>query len=216
MTPLRVPFPRPGGLKITERALEFCRFPPRSRLADIGCGQGDTVRHLRTNCEMDVVGIDRDEALIREVLSGEELPLLWGDALCLPFEEGTLDGLLFECSFSKVDSAAKALEEARRVLRPGGYLIISGFYSLSEEISGTVIGRVERKETLISLMEGHGFDPRLFEDFSGDLRDFWAQLVFDHGLEFACTLFGAEERCVRDIGCGYGLFIGQRQGADDL
>lgn len=39
---------RPGGLRLTERALEFCRFPAQVPVLDVGCGNGATVHYLRT------------------------------------------------------------------------------------------------------------------------------------------------------------------------
>ena len=39
---------RPGGLKLTEGAVEFCRFAPQSPILDIGCGNGATVHYLQT------------------------------------------------------------------------------------------------------------------------------------------------------------------------
>lgn len=217
MTLHGAPFPRPGGLEITERALRFCRFPSRSRLADIGCGRGETIRHILKNHDFHILGIDKDEALIGELLSEDEsFPVMTGDALRLPFPDDGLDGLLYECSFSKMESPSGVLEEAFRVLKGGGFLIVSDFYAAREErtFSG-ILGRVERKEALIARMEKAGFALDFFEDFSAGLPGLWGQMVLDNGLERLRELIGVGGPLC-DVRCRYGLFVGRKPEADAL
>ena len=38
---------RPGGLMLTDRALEFCALPIGSRVLDVGCGPAASIEHLR-------------------------------------------------------------------------------------------------------------------------------------------------------------------------
>jgi len=55
---------RPGGSLLTRRALEFCRLPEGSRVADIGCGAGETLEHLEGAAVYRPVGLDYSQALL--------------------------------------------------------------------------------------------------------------------------------------------------------
>lgn len=99
----------PGGAPLTERAVRLARLPEGARILDIGCGDGDTVSLLRRR-GFDARGIDE---------SAENLP----------FGASEFDCAMFECVLSALDDPLSALREARRVLVPGGQLIISDMYA---------------------------------------------------------------------------------------
>ncbi|HTG83025.1 MAG TPA: class I SAM-dependent methyltransferase, partial [Geobacteraceae bacterium] len=120
---------RPGGLTLTERGVAFCRFPSGARLLDVGCGAGATVEYLRSRYGFAAAGVDISRLLIAEGLVRDPaLPLVEAEAEALPVEDGVLDGVLCECVLSLVGEPLRALREFRRVLRPGGHLILSDMY----------------------------------------------------------------------------------------
>jgi len=51
---------RPGGFEITEKAINFCKFPNNAKILDIGCGLGTTVDYLVQNHLFDAYGIDKN------------------------------------------------------------------------------------------------------------------------------------------------------------
>jgi phenylacetate-coenzyme A ligase PaaK-like adenylate-forming protein len=106
--------------------------------------------------------------------------LLAGSAEALPFEAGSFDGVIFECSLSVVGDPDAALREAARILKPEGVVYIADLYALEKpaEFSG-VLGRVEPWETLVARFAGAGFRVLCFEDQSAELRSYWARLLFD-------------------------------------
>ncbi|HWQ30409.1 MAG TPA: methyltransferase domain-containing protein [Negativicutes bacterium] len=199
---------RPGGYKITERALEFCDFPKDAKLADIGCGLGATVRHIRQNHGYDICGLEKDRNAVK--LAGTQFVNV-GDATELPFDSGELDGLLFECSLSKMDNPELVLIQCQRVLKPGGYLIISDIYArgLSATLSG-LLGRVETKEELMNKLKANGFVIELFEDYSKDLQAMWGQLIFEYGAKALCENLEADREDLKKIKCGYCLIIAKK------
>jgi ubiquinone/menaquinone biosynthesis C-methylase UbiE len=89
---------------------------PPARTLDVACGTGFMSRHLRGA----VVGLDQSESMLE--VAGERLPdaeFVKGDALELPFEDGSFDRLFtsyFYCHLEE-DERRRFLAEARRVAR---------------------------------------------------------------------------------------------------
>jgi SAM-dependent methyltransferase len=95
------------------------------RLADIGGGTGNYSLALKQEGWAPVV-IDRSpEMLARAKAKG--LETVRADAQRLPFAEGSFDAAMMISMLHHVEDRPAALAEARRILRPGGRLILMGF-----------------------------------------------------------------------------------------
>lgn len=102
------------------------------RYLDVGTGTGDLVFEiLRQSANVLVDGIDpseqmlaiaRDKAAKRGI--GDTVSFLAADALDLPMESGTYDGIVSGFCLRNIERRQRALEEMRRVLKPGGTLVI--------------------------------------------------------------------------------------------
>ena len=102
------------------------------RYLDVGTGTGDLVFEiLNQSAHVLVDGIDpaermlaiaRDKAARRGV--GDTVSFISGDALDLPMESETYDGIVSGFCFRNIERRQMALEEMRRVLKPGGMLVI--------------------------------------------------------------------------------------------
>jgi SAM-dependent methyltransferase len=179
-------FIRPGGLELTERAVEFCRFGPGSRVADIGCGVGGSLKYLRQALHIDGLGIEPSAALLDAGRRSPGATLIQGVAEGLPLKDGCLDGILCECVASLIQDLDSALSEFRRVLKPGGSLVISDLYARSpacERISARAFGRfaTRTKEEITGLLPTHRFSLLLWEDHTDELKELAAQLILTHG-----------------------------------
>ena len=173
---------RPGGLLLTERALELITLTRSSRVLDIGCGGGATVSLLRER-GFAAFGVD-----LR--LAPDAPPeLILADATALPFADNDMDTVFFECCLSKIDRPDIALSEARRVSKQGGALVVSDLFTRGEasEFTG-LLGRLEPWQDIRQRIEAAGFRLRSFEECDDSLATFWGQLVFDHGLAAAREL----------------------------
>jgi len=196
---------RPGGLEITGRALEFCAFLPGARILDIGCGSGMTVKYLRNTMNLDASGIDI------YIDSERENHLITASGEAVPYGSSFFDGVLMECSFSLMENQVAVLREIKRVLKPAGYLVISDLFAHHEaaQFSGC-LGRIDKKETIISAIENKGFQVMLFEDFTNSLRSLWGQMIFEKGAEAFYRDLGVSPEVFKRIRCGYFLMTAQK------
>jgi ubiquinone/menaquinone biosynthesis C-methylase UbiE len=91
---------------------------------EVGCGTGVLTRVLAALPQVrTVVGVDLAESLVekaRELAPG--LRFEQADARSLPFAEASFDVVVFDSTLSHVPEPQRALDEAFRVLRPGGLL----------------------------------------------------------------------------------------------
>jgi SAM-dependent methyltransferase len=95
---------------------------------DVGCafGYGTAALTGLGDAPPWVVGIERDEGHVRHAgRCYPWLPLMRADALNLPFGDGTVDAVVMLDIVEHIADPAAVLAEARRVLKPGGCLVVS-------------------------------------------------------------------------------------------
>lgn len=99
----------------------------KGTILDVACGLGATTRHvLRYYRASDVVGINIAEAQLRmSRLNAPDCTFIQMDAVKLGFRDGALDNLICVEAAFHFDTRADFLQEAYRVLKPGGYLVLS-------------------------------------------------------------------------------------------
>lgn len=196
---------RPGGLILTERAIDFCSFSPGAQLLDVGCGAGATVEHLLSRYGFAACGVDSSPTLIAEGLGrNPALTLSVATAEALPFADNSQDGILCECVLSLLENPHTALVELQRVLRSGGYLILSDMYNRDAADSSLqeMVSRVTVEEWLSAL----GFANLFWEDHTQLLKELAARLIMAGGsLEGCCATKGAGQRP------GYYLLVARKQ-----
>lgn len=102
------------------------------RILDLGCGPGvSAIEMLRAEPTAQVVGLDLAGQMLararrhrRRAGLTERLPLLQGDVAALPFRDGCADGVTGHSFLYLVPDKERALGEMKRVLRPGGALVL--------------------------------------------------------------------------------------------
>ena len=117
------------GVKSDLEALAAVLDVSGLNLADLGCGDGWLARELAMRGAT-VIAIEPEPEQARRNAEGETVPgvgFMEGSAEALPLADASLDGVLFNYSLHHVPVAAMAtaLAEARRVLRPGGFLYVA-------------------------------------------------------------------------------------------
>jgi SAM-dependent methyltransferase len=93
------------------------------RVLDLGCGGGyDSAALIAAGAQVTAMDLERDGlALARD----RGVPALCADANRLPFADATFDGIYSSNVLEHVPSIEVLLDEAHRVLRPGGWAWIS-------------------------------------------------------------------------------------------
>lgn len=97
----------------------------------------------RLRPEMRVVGVDFAAPMLelarrKAVASGLELELVQGDVLELPFEDDTFDVVTIAYGLRNLSDLEAGIREFRRVLRPGGRLVILEFPPPPEGFLGSL------------------------------------------------------------------------------
>jgi SAM-dependent methyltransferase len=112
------------------RALvELTVTAPLGDLLDIGCGQGRILKLLASRARR-VVGVDIDSDARRfaraELLFAgiENSTLRKGNMYELPFDDAEFDTIILDEVLGSSEDPAAVLREARRLLRPGGRLLL--------------------------------------------------------------------------------------------
>ncbi len=113
-----------------KRAIALLAPPHGGRILDLCCGTGDVVFHLlRTDPTLNVTGLDfcvpmLDGARARAPKEARgTTTFLEGDAMALPFEDATFDGITMGFSLRNVVEIDRVLGEALRVLKPGARFV---------------------------------------------------------------------------------------------
>lgn len=146
--------PGPGGWNhnsLYHRVILTAAPAGCERALDVGCGEGDLSRQLRSVVPT-VVGIDRDApslALARAHPDAGDIRYIEGDALTHPFESGSFDLVTAVASLHHMD-ADVALTRLVELLRPGGVLAVvglarSGPADLVLDVAAVVPNRVRRR-----------------------------------------------------------------------
>jgi len=169
---------------------------PGDRVLDSCCGTGDlAIASLRAGGR--VTALDFSERMLdRARRKSGEIDWVEGDALALPFPDGSFDAATVGFGVRNLDDLPKGLGELRRVLRPGGRLgileittprgLLRPFYNLWFDGLVPLMGKLlpggsaytylpasvrrfpEAKE-LAELMESAGFEQVRYRFFAGGI-----------------------------------------------
>jgi demethylmenaquinone methyltransferase/2-methoxy-6-polyprenyl-1,4-benzoquinol methylase len=97
---------------------------PGDRVLDACCGTGDLACAARAEGGS-VTGLDFSERMLeRARVKSDEIEWVRGDALALPFEDGSFDAATVGFGVRNVEDLGRGLRELHRVLQPGGRLSI--------------------------------------------------------------------------------------------
>ncbi|WP_433476087.1 methyltransferase domain-containing protein [Spirillospora sp. CA-142024] len=116
----------PGASELRAHSYELLRIAPDAAVADVGCGSGRAAAEMAERGAR-AVGIDPDERMIG--VAAQRWPVAdfrVASAYDLPFADGALHGYRAEKVYHVLDDPARAAGEARRVLAPGGRIVLIG------------------------------------------------------------------------------------------
>jgi ubiquinone/menaquinone biosynthesis C-methylase UbiE len=106
----------------------FQYIPKNAQFLDVGCGAGYSLMKAKNQLNCDIKGIDPEPGAhgVGRYTSEEwkSLPIIQGSAENLPYEDNSFDVVYSSHVLEHVNSEQQALDEMKRVLKPGGVLII--------------------------------------------------------------------------------------------
>ncbi|MDX6609825.1 MAG: demethylmenaquinone methyltransferase / 2-methoxy-6-polyprenyl,4-benzoquinol methylase [Solirubrobacterales bacterium] len=177
-----------------ERAVDRAEVSPGDSVLDVCCGTGDLALELarRVAPGGHVVGCDFSEPMLdlardkaRERGTGG-VRFEWADALSLPYDADRFDAVTVGFGVRNLANLERGLGEMRRVLRPGGRLVVleitqptrpplSTFFSLWFDRLVPILGALSEES------EAYSYLPESVRNFPGPER--LAELMDDSGLE---------------------------------
>jgi ubiquinone/menaquinone biosynthesis C-methylase UbiE len=171
---------RPGGLTVTEQALSFCDLQSGARVLDIGCGAGATLRHI--TAEHGFIGFGMDvsgELLSRARGNDSSISFAQAQSEHLPVASESMDLILSECTLS-IFEMESALSECARILKRGGYFLVSDLYARNENGAdalrqlprGTCISAAISQNQILRKIQNCGFQVEVWQDVSEKLKEF--------------------------------------------
>ncbi len=174
--------------------------PDGARILDVACGTGDLSLTLFEKTGASVVGSDFCRPMLdiaaRKTANHGAIPFVEGDALNLPFRDGSFNAVTIGFGLRNLADVRKGLQELHRVLGPNGNLavlefsqpVIPGFSflfrfyfeKLLPVIGGLVSGsryayeylpdsvaRFPNQEKLAELMRSVGFEDVQYQNLTG-------------------------------------------------
>ena len=123
-----------------------------ARVLDAGCGVGDVARTVAARCGISVVGIDVLEYNLKEARKRSSSAGLdqvtsfqLGDYHVLDFPDRTFDAVYTMETLVHAADPSKVLSEFRRVLKPGGRLVMFEYsHAPAEAMTADARGALER------------------------------------------------------------------------
>ena len=170
-----------GGLRASRELLDVVPIRPEDSVLDIGAGLAGSARLLASavGCRVDCIEMSPDYctgAVLLNRLTGLEdrIEVHQGNALDLPFPDGSFDVVWMQNVGMNVADKRKLYEEISRVLKPGGR------YAFQEMAAGKTAAShfplpwatapgdsfLVSAEEMRSALVGCGFVAELFEDTS--------------------------------------------------
>lgn len=230
----------PGGAALTERLIRYLPVGPGDTVVDLACGLGESSLQLAQATGARVIGVDLSadsvsEARTRAERAGleEKVEFLAADAEVLPLEDGTVAGVLCECSLCTFPDKERASAEIARILKPGGRLALSDMIADAHRLPAALhtleawvacLADARPLAALVDLLRRAGLDLEIVERHDGALARLLEQVdarlrlaraglaprgdsgLIDRGLELSTSA----RDCVRRGILGYAVVVARR------
>jgi ubiquinone/menaquinone biosynthesis C-methylase UbiE len=188
---------RTDGLFYREKMRAIHRIAPSqlhadARILEIGGGRSGMARNLYPAAH--VTTLDVDPTLAPEGRGEKNSQFVVGDALALPFADGTFDAVTMFDVLEHIVEDGLAAKEAIRVTKPGGWILIStpyedwhypcyGFmrpFCPSEQSLMDEWGHVRRGYAKSSMTELFGRPPDFYANFINPVTSFYHDIAFSN------------------------------------
>lgn len=110
--------------------IELVPEDPEARWVEVACGPGLIARTMAPRVGS-VVGVDLTPTMVEKARADaaaagvENVSFAVGDATALDLPDDSLDGAITRFSLHHIPAPVRVLEEMRRVVRPGGHVVVA-------------------------------------------------------------------------------------------
>jgi len=101
---------------------------PNALILDVACGTGDLSIELQRDAKATIIGTDFCRPMLTIAKEkANEIPFVEGDAMNLGFADASFDSVTIAFGLRNLSNVADGLAELRRILKPGGRLVVLEF-----------------------------------------------------------------------------------------
>jgi demethylmenaquinone methyltransferase / 2-methoxy-6-polyprenyl-1,4-benzoquinol methylase len=125
------------------RCLRRAGLKPGDKMLDIAIGTGLIAASAQSilGGNGEVIGLDLSEAMLAEARRKLDIPLIQGSAEHLPIGDASLDFLVMGYAIRHIADLGACFQEFRRVLKPGGVVLLLEVSSPTKAIYRTTLAR---------------------------------------------------------------------------
>ena len=113
---------------MSAQVADWIGIKPGDTVLDVGCGSGELTFYLAkvtenvhyTGVDLDIPFLERANQKAQTYGGSCKLSFVLGNALELPFADGSFDVVVSQTLFTSISDYEKVMQEMRRVCRPGG------------------------------------------------------------------------------------------------
>lgn len=145
------------------------RLASREAVLDAGCGDGAITEEMAEICKGRVTGVDADPEMVQAAVERKGRAVFrQASASSIPFDPASFDLVTCHWLMLWLPEPLDALKEFRRVLKPGGAILIA----CEPDYGGRMVfpEDAELKYELISVLSEQGADPLIGRKLPGLLK----------------------------------------------
>ncbi|RJP65279.1 MAG: methyltransferase domain-containing protein [Candidatus Abyssobacteria bacterium SURF_17] len=188
----------PGGVEDTKVLAEKAGIRKGLKVLDVGSALGGPARYLARKYGCSVTGLDATDSMLEEAsrrnrAAGLEdlIELKLGNALDMPFEDGTFDIVWGQDAWCYISDKERLINECARVIKPQGILAFTDwleteiFDPMEKEmvLAMLVMPNLQTFSGYLTLLKENGFQileqEDLNDDFVSHTRDYQTQMEGD-------------------------------------
>jgi len=176
------------GIVATEELASAAGLEPSSRVLDLGCGIGGPARYLAATFNCRVTGVDLSPGFVEAATYltarcglSDRVTFQAGDALHLPFEDGTFDVVFLQHVAMNIEDRPALYAEVRRILAPGGRFVTYDLVLRDGDVLYPVPWARDASTSFLlsagetrAALERAGFQAQLWRDDSRKVSDWFA------------------------------------------
>ncbi len=111
------------GKKILELEAKYIyqELKDYQKILDVGCGIGSFEQKL---LDLNIIGLDNSTEMLEEARKKSNKTFVLGNAENLPFKDSSFNAVFYVATLEFLDNYKMAIQEAKRVTKPNGKLLV--------------------------------------------------------------------------------------------